>query len=156
MQHPRRARSPILLLALGCACATQGPESLPAYALRDRHAAIEIGQSRPAVATLMGGLPVRRPGHPEAPFPTPLRSAEWVAPGGERIRLEVYVIAARPVEGCPDVQYDDAPVAFVDDRVAGKTWDFVEWRWRAWGGDLARLRALQDRFVCDFEPTPAE
>jgi hypothetical protein len=46
-----------------------------------------------------------------------LRVAEWTTPSGGAIRLEVYVIATRPAEGCLDVICDDAPVAYVGERV---------------------------------------
>lgn len=145
-----------MTLALAVACAGPGPEpaSVPAWTLRERHAAVKIGQTPGEVASLLGSLPVRRPGHPDDPFSTPLHVAEWVGPAHERIRLEVYVVEARPAGGCPDVQYDDAPVVFVDGRVAGTTWEFVEQHWRDWGGDLRRLRRLQDRFSCEPPSDP--
>jgi hypothetical protein len=154
MQRTRPAwRTPRLLalLALATACASPAPTAppdpadVPADMLRNRHAKVAIGHTQAEVAAAMGGLPVRRPGHPDAPFPTPFRVAEWETPSGEEVRLEVYVIATRPAEGCPDVLYDDAPVAYAGGRVVATTWEEVEWRWREWGGDLAGLRALQDR-----------
>jgi hypothetical protein len=154
MQSPlRMRRTPrvIALLALASACESAVPPSpaeptdIPAATLRSRHAKIAMGDTRAEVADAMGSQPVRRPGHPDAPFPTPLRVADWTAPSGEPIRLEVYVTATRPADGCPDLLYDDAPVAYADGRVVATTWEEVEWRWRGWGGELARLRALQDR-----------
>ena len=54
--------------------------------------------------------------------------------------------------GTPDLLYDDAPVAYVDGRVVATTWEEVEWRWRGWGGELAGLRAIQDRVGECAEP----
>ncbi|MGH0029136.1 MAG: hypothetical protein ACQGVC_05065 [Myxococcota bacterium] len=143
-------RARLLLLAVGLvACQSPGPPSVPAHVLRERHRAVEIGQTRAQVRDQMGDVPVRRPGHPDAPFPTPYREVELRPPGGGSLRLEVYVVATRPAEGCPDVQYDDRPVAYRDGRVVATTWEELEWGWRDWGGDLASLRAAQDRFVCD-------
>jgi hypothetical protein len=160
----RLARRLTACLALVSACESISPPAptaagdIHAATLRNRHARIAIGQAQAEVAAAMGSQPVRRPGHPDAPFPTPLRVAEWSAPSGERVRLEVYVTATRPAEGCPDLLYDDAPVAYADGRVVATTWEEVEWRWRAWGGELAGLRALQDRVgeceAPDPEPDP--
>ena len=160
----RRARalaSGIVALAVANACASASPPGapepgdVPASVVRRHHARVAPGQTQAEVAAAMGRLPVRRPGRPDAPFPTPFRMTEWTAPSGERIRLEVYVTATRPAEGCPDVFYDDAPVAYVDGRVVATHWEAVEWRWREWGGELARLRALQDRVgECADPPDP--
>lgn len=130
-----------------------GPRVLPVHAMRERIAAVEIGRTITEVRAAVGILPVLRPGHPESPFPSPLRTAEWRTPEGRSIRVEVYVVAARPADGCPDVQVEGAPLAFVDGILVSKEWIALERSWRAWGGDLARLRALQDRLGC--EPTDA-
>lgn len=142
---------PLLVLLALAACRSGPPQALPAHELRERLAGIEAGQTLGEVRAAIGALPVLRPGHPESPFPTPLRAMEWRSPAGERIRVEVYVVAVRPAHGCPDVQYDDSPLAFVNERVVATQWDALEWRWRGWGGALAGLRSLQDRFGCDEE-----
>lgn len=142
----------LLLAAVGfflAACQSPGPPSIPAYEMRERIRELAPGQTRSEVRRVLGSLPVRKPGHPDAPFATPHRVGAFTTPAGDRVRLEVYVVATRPAEGaCPDVQYDDAPVAYLNDRVVALDWDALEWRWREWGGDLGVLRALQDRFVC--------
>lgn len=143
-----------LLPAAPIACRSPAPTRVPAYELRERHGEIRVGESLEDVHARMGELPVPRPGHPDAPFPTPYRSTTFHTPGGDTVRLEVYVVAVRPAEGCPDVQYQDAPVAYLNRRVAALSWDDLEWRWREWGGDLGVLRALQDRFVCEREGPP--
>jgi hypothetical protein len=143
-----------LLSAAPIACRSPAPTRVPAHELRERHREIRVGESLAQVHARMGALPVPRPGHPDAPFPTPYRVTSFRTPGGDTVRLEVYVVAVRPADGCPDVQYEDAPVAYLNRRVAALSWDDLEWRWRAWGGDLGVLRALQDRFVCDREGLP--
>jgi hypothetical protein len=133
---------------------------VPAHELRERHRSLEPGDSQESVRSRLGDLPVQRPGHPDAPFPTPYRATALRTAAGQEVRLEVYVVGVRPAEGCPDVQYDDAPVAYLDGRVVALSWEDVEWRWREWGGDLGVLRALHDRFVCEApdpeaDPEPA-
>lgn len=136
-------------------CVTSRGGAVQDWVMRDRLRAVEVGQSADAVHALLGGDPVERPGHPDDPFPSPLHELALTTPAGERVRVEVYVVATRSAPGCPDVHYEDTPVAYVDGVVAGKTWEFVEWHWREWGGALADLRAAQDRFHCP-EPSPAE
>lgn len=152
MEPLRRAVPPVAMLALAlAACRTVAPDepaALPAHVMRERIADVEIGHTLAQVRDAVGTVPVLRPGRPESPFPTPLRTAEWRSPRGHRIRVETYVVAAVPAEGCPDVQVDDAPLAFVDGRLAAKAWSDLERHWRDWGGDLARLRALQERLAC--------
>jgi len=148
----RRRRLPsavaLFLLASGCRSAAPTVQGVPAYVIRERMRAVEIGQTLEQVHTILRRDPVRRPGHPDEPFPTPLRVEELVAPDGSAVRLEIYVVATRSADGCPDHHYDDAPVLFMDGRVAGLDWEFVEWGWRGWGGRLEALRALQDRYRC--------
>lgn len=154
------ARSAVLVLVfasawLGLACQSPpGAASIAAHTLRERHREIRPGQGWEEVRARMGELPVRRPGHPDDPFPTPYRAIRWRTRDGDEVRLEVYVVAVRPADGCPDVQYEDAPVAYRNGRVVAVSWDDLEWRWREWGGDLAVLRAIQDRFVCPGDPPP--
>jgi hypothetical protein len=49
-----------------------------------------------------------------------LRISVLPTPAGESVRVELYVVAARSAEGCPDVHYEDVPVAFVDDVVVAR------------------------------------
>jgi hypothetical protein len=65
------------------------------------------------------------------------------------VRVEVYVVATRPAEGCPDVHFEDVPIAFVDGVVEGKGWGHLERRWRTWGGGLQALRSAQERRRCE-------
>jgi len=150
----RAVALPLALLAALIACQSPAPTRVPAHELRARHREIRVGESLEQVHARMGELPASRPGHPDDPFPTPYRVTTFRTPGGDTVRLEVYVVAVRPADGCPDVQYEDAPVAYLNRRVATLSWDELEWRWREWGGDLGVLRALQDRFVCEGDPTP--
>jgi hypothetical protein len=102
------------------------PPSVPPYSVRDRMARVEVGQAQAAAQAMLGRQPVRKPNHPESPFSTPLRVLELRAPDGRSVRLETYVVATQPVQGCPDFQYDDVPVAFIDGVVAGKGWEYLE------------------------------
>jgi hypothetical protein len=144
-----------LLLASGCRSAP-AVHGVPAYVVRERMRAVEVGQTIEQVHAILRRDPVRRPRHPDDPFPTPLRVEELVAPDGSAVRLEIYVVATRPADGCPDHHYDDAPVLFVDGRVAGLDWEFVEWGWRGWGGRLEVLRGLQDRYRCPDSTDPVQ
>jgi len=152
--HPLR---PAALVAAGISacllpvCASPGPEILPPYSMRDRVERIEAGQTLADAHAVLGRTPVRKPNHPDAPFPTPLHALDLRAPDGRMVRLETYVVAARPAAGCPDFQYEDAPIVFIDGVVAAKSWEFVEWSWRGWGGSLAALRVVQDRHRCPAE-----
>ncbi len=122
--------------------------------MRDRLREVEVGDTLEQAHARLRRDPVRKPGHPGDPFPTPLHVVQLEAPDGRRVRLETYVVAARRAEGCPDFHYEDVPVVYVDGIVAGMTWEFVEWRWRNWGGELGRLRALQDRYRCSEPEAP--
>lgn len=141
-------RAAFLLPLLAAACQLPDRDSMPSYAMREQMRNVEVGQTQEEVRVLLGELPVRKPGHPDDPFPTPLRVVELRAPDGRAVRLETYVVATAPQEGCPDYRYDDRPVVFIDGRVAGMDWEFVEWGWRGWGGGLDQLRHLQDRNRC--------
>jgi len=123
--------------------------------MRERLRGVEVGQSAEQARAILRREPVRKPGHPDDPFPSPLHALALTTPTGERVEVEVYVVATRPARGCPDVHYDDMPVAYVDGVVAGTGWEFVEWRWRDWGGSLAALREAQDRFRCREPAAPA-
>jgi hypothetical protein len=151
--HAHRLRPAALAAAgiLACllpVCASRGPAVVAPYAMRDRVDRIEAGQDLAAVHAILGRDPVRKPNHPDAPFPTPLHALELSAPDGRTVRLETYVVAARPAAGCPDFQYEDVPLLYVDGVVAYKGWGMVEWTWRDWGGSLAALRAVQERLRC--------
>jgi hypothetical protein len=155
---PRHRLCPPSLVATGLfacllpACPLRAPEaqpgSLPPYRVRDRMERVEVGQAQAAAQAILGRQPVRKPNHPESPFPTPLRVLELRAPDGRNVRLETYVVATQPAQGCPDFQYDAAPVAFVDGVVAGKGWEYLEENWRRWGGSLEALRAARERPRC--------
>jgi hypothetical protein len=154
--HAHRLR-PAALAAAGIsivllpACASRGPQVVAPYAMRDRVERVEVGQSLAEVRAILGRDPVRKPNHPEAPFASPLQALDLRAPDGRAVRLETYVVAARPVDGCPDFQYEDVPILYVDGAVAYKGWGAVEWTWRDWGGSLAALREVQDRLRCSDE-----
>lgn len=152
MTQLRRAGLGVVLLALAgqlLACRSDtGPPSVPDYAMRNRMRGVAPGQSLERVHEILGTDAVRKPRHPDHPFPSPLHAVDLTAPDGRRVRVETYVVAARPEEGCPDFRYEDRPVVFIDGVVAGTDWEYVEWNWRSWGGSLERLRALQDRLRC--------
>ena len=120
--------------------------------MRERVARVEIGQSADQARTLLGRDPVHRPGHPDQPYPSPLRSLALVTPQGDPVQIELYVVAARRAEGCPDVHYEDVPVAFRGGAVAARDWQTVEASWRDWGGSLAQLRAARDGLRCSEAP----
>lgn len=131
----------------GCA-SSSGIRSAPAHVLRERMRNVKEGQPSSEVHRILGDVPVRKPGHPGEPFSTPLHRVSLRPPDGTSVIIETYVVATRPMKGCPDFLYEDVPVVFVDDIVAGRSWEFVEWNWRAWGGGLDRLRWIQDRHRC--------
>jgi hypothetical protein len=112
---------------------------------------VKEGQTVPEVHAILRRPPVRKPGHPDDPFPSPLQIVELERYGQSKVRIETYVVATRREKGCPDYGYDDRPVVFLDGIVAGLSWEFVEWRWQEWGGQLARLRDIQDRHRCPEE-----
>lgn len=151
--HAHRLRPAALAAAaisilLPPACASRGPQVVAPYAMRDRLERVEVGQSLAEVRAILGRDPVRKPNHPGAPFASPLHALELRAPDGRAVRLETYVVAAHPAEGCPDFQYEDVPILYVEGVVAYKGWAPVEWTWRDWGGSLAALREVQDRLRC--------
>ena len=155
---PRHRFRPPSLVTMGLfacllpSCALRAPEpqaaSVPPYSVRDRMERVEVGQAQAAAQALLGRQPVHKPNHPQSPFPTPLRVLELSAPDGRSVRLETYVVATQPAQGCPDFQYDDVPVAFIDGVVAGKGWEYLEENWRRWGGSLDALRAARQRPSC--------
>ena len=143
------------LAALGCAAVSAGPPEggpIQAWDLRDRLRQIEPGQGREDVHAILGRDPVQKPGHPDAPFSSPLRELTLTTPRGETVAIELYVVEAYPVEGCPDVVYRSEPVVFVDGAVAALGWDAVEARWREWGGTLAALRDAREVAGCPYPP----
>jgi hypothetical protein len=151
----------LTLASPGCAGdpppAVSAPDADPviqSWAMRERVARVEVGQSRDQARAILGDAPVRKPGHPEDPFPTPLRSLELAPGAGPAVRVELYVVASYPAQGCPDVHFRDVPIVFVDDVVAGTDWAFVERNWRAWGGSLATLREARDGRQCPLPPLP--
>jgi hypothetical protein len=151
----RRIAAPFLVWiplawAVGCASAPADPTgAIHDYAMRERVAAVEVGQTLDEAHAILGDAPVRRPGHPERPFPSPRSALTLTARDGASVRVEVYVVATRPAEGCPDVHFEDVPIAFVDGVVEGKGWGHLERRWRTWGGGLQALRSAQERRRCE-------
>ena len=143
-----RATAIALVALLPTACLIQGPRGVNAATVLDRVREVEVGDTLEHAHSLLREDPVRKPNHPGDPFSSPHRVVELAAPDGSRVRLETYVVGARSAEGCPDFHYDDVPIVFVDGVVAGKTWEYVEWRWRDWGGELDLLRSFQDRYRC--------
>jgi hypothetical protein len=155
-----RLRPPGLVATVLCvgllpACAMWAPSpramSVPSYEMRDRVQRVQVGQAQAAAQRVLGRQPVRKPGHPQSPFPSPLRVLELRTPDGRGVRVETYVVATRPADACPDFQYDDVAVAFVDGAVAGVGWEYVEESWRGWGGSLDALRAARERPGCPEE-----
>jgi hypothetical protein len=150
----------VVLTALGCASEpvphaserAGDPAAILDFAMRARIERIALGQSEPAAREILGSDPVQRPGHPEAPLPSPLRALALRTRDGAALRIELYVVAARAAEGCPDVHVESAPVVFRDGVVAAKSWEAVEARWRDWGGSLAELRAARDTYQCPDPP----
>jgi len=147
-----RIAAPLALCVVACASAPAGTEGAIAdYAMRERVAAVRVGQTWDEARAILGDAPVRRPGHPERPFPSPRRALTLTTPDGAAVRVEVYVVATRPAAGCPDVHFEDVPVAFVDGVVVAKGWPDLERSWRAWGGALQALRRVQERRLCEPE-----
>ena len=138
------------VVAVGCA--STGTGSVHGWAMAARLRQVEVGQSIDAAHLILGRDPVRKPGHPKDPFPSPTMALDWETPKGQAARVELYVIAARAAKGCPDVHYEDVPVAYLDGVVVGTSWEFVEWSWRSWGGSLHRLREIQDSYRCVEPP----
>ena len=155
LRHQLRPHSLVTTGLFACllpACPMRAPEpqtaSVPPYSVRDRMDRVAVGQPQADVQALLGRRPVRKPNHPEAPFPTPIWVLELSAPDGRSVRLESYVVATRATPGCPDFQYDDVPLAFIDGVVAGKGWEYLEQNWRRWGGSLDALREAQAHAPC--------
>lgn len=132
-------------LLLGCI--SPHPHSVPAYEIRSRLRDVSIGQSIAEVHEIVGDDAVRMPGRSDAPIRSPIRIIDFAGPAGH-IRVEVYVVEVWRAEGCSDFHYQDIPVSYVDGQVVSKQWDYLEWRWRDWGGSIADLRDAQDRFAC--------
>ena len=120
--------------------------------MRARIDRVAIGQTAEQAHAILGRDPVERPGHPSAPFPTPLRAVAMKTPTGS-VQIELYVVAARAAEGCPDVHVEDVPVVFLDGVVAARSWEAVEASWRGWGGTLESLRRVRDTWRCDAPST---
>lgn len=155
IQRARWIHRTALVVAVTCwlpACALWSPARAPhgvaPETVRSRVERVEPGQTLREVREILGREGVRKPNHPDAPFPLPLRVIGWRTPGGHALRVETYVIAAHPAEGCPDYQYDDAPILYSDGVVIGTGWRFAERHWREFGGSLADLRATQQRHQC--------
>jgi hypothetical protein len=148
----------IALAALGCASepARETPRatgSIQDFSMRARVARVALGQSAAQAHAILGRDPVERPGHPGEPFPTPLRTLAQETPAGASLQIELYVVAARAAEGCPDVHVENVPVAFLDGVVVARSWEAVEAGWRDWGGTLASLRDVRDTRRCEAPPT---
>jgi hypothetical protein len=158
MSRMRRPAAPLVLVAglvaLGCASAPANPTgAIHDFTMRDRVARVNAGQTLEEARVILGDDPVRKPGHPDDPYPSPHRTQLFTTPAGVSVRIDVYVVATRPAEGCPDVHFEDEPIAYLDGVVAGKDWAWVERHWRAWGGSLEALRDAQDRHRCPY-PVP--
>jgi hypothetical protein len=141
------------LAAIGCASPdARGRAGIHDYEMRERVGRVALGQSFAEAHAILGRDPVHRPGHPDQPYPSPLRSLALRPPAGEPVQIELYVVAARRAEGCPDVHYEDVPVAYRGGVVAARDWRAVEASWRGWGGSLAELRAARDGLRCSEAP----
>ena len=141
------------IAGFGCATA-HAPDAaaIHDYEMRERVGRVQIGQSLAEARAILGRDPVHRPGHPAEPYPSPLRSLALRTPEGDAVQIDLYVVAARAREGCPDVHYEDAPVAFRGGAVAACGWEAVEGSWRDWGGGLAELREARDGLRCGEAP----
>ncbi len=133
------------LLLLGCV--NTHPPAVPAHEIRSRLREVSIGQSIAEVHEIVGNDDVRMPNHPDETIPSPIRIIAFAGPAGQ-VRVEIYVIRVWPGDGCSKFHYHDMPVSYLDGRVVSKQWDYLEWRWRRWGGSIADLRSAQDRFAC--------
>jgi hypothetical protein len=133
------------LVLLGCI--SSDPRTVPAYEIRSRLRAVDTGQSIAEVHDIVGADAIRVPGRPDETIPSPIRVIDFNGTAG-RIRVEVYVIDAWRSDGCAGFEYRDIPVSYVNGQVVSKQWDYLEWRWQAWGGSIAKLRTAQDRFAC--------
>jgi len=147
----------VLAAALGCAAppsaeAPTEPKGVYAAALARRLAQVDVGDSAESVRARLARHPVRRPRPGGEPFPSPLRSLALTTPEGRAVELELYVVAVEPGPGCPAVHTELAPVVYLDGRVAGLDWDYVEASWRDWGGSLAALREARGVHECPFAP----
>jgi hypothetical protein len=154
---PRSVLLAIALAVLGCASdsAREMSRETPAiqdFAMRARVARVAIGDSAAEAHAILGRDPVVRPGHPDQPFPTPLRTLALDTPSGRSLAIELYVVAARAAQGCPDVHVEDVPVVFLDGVVVACSWEAVEASWRQWGGTLESLRRVRDGWLCDARP----
>jgi hypothetical protein len=139
----------LAIAALGCASeAARAGAAIQDFAMRARVDRVAIGQTAEQAHAILGRDPVERPGHPSEPFPTPLRAVAMKTPTGS-LQIELYVVAARAAEGCPDVHVEDVPVVFLDGVVAARSWEAVEASWRGWGGTLESLRRVRDTWRCD-------
>jgi len=150
----------IALAALGCASDSARETARPRSAIQDfemraRVDRVTVGQSAAEARAILGRDPVERPGHPSDPFPTPLRALALETPAGGAVQIELYVVAARAADGCPDVHVEDVPVVWLDGVVAARSWEAVEASWRSWGGTLESLRGVRDTWRCEA-PEAAE
>jgi hypothetical protein len=147
----------LAIAALGCASepareAARASAAIQDFAMRARVDRVAIGQTAEQAHAILGRHPVERPGHPSEPFPTPLRAVAMKTATGS-LQIELYVVAARAAEGCPDVHVEDVPVVFLDGVVAARSWEAVEASWRGWGGTLESLRRVRDTWRCDARAT---
>jgi len=143
----------IALAALGCASETpRVSAAIQDFAMRARVERVAIGQSAVDAHAILGRDPVERPGHPSEPFPTPLRAVALETAASGSLWIELYVVAARAAEGCPDVHVEDVPVVFQGGVVVARSWEAVEANWRSWGGTLESLRRVRDTWRCDAPP----
>lgn len=115
---------------------------------RDRMRRVEVGQTLAEVHDRLGDAPVRGARRNDPPIPAPRYVVEFARDDGVPVRLESWVVRVHRRDGCPDFTFDDVPITYVDGVVWGLDWESVEWEWEKWGGDLAVLRAAQDRFTC--------
>jgi hypothetical protein len=159
-----RMRSPFaatLLLAFcacagGCVTAPEDPNgAIQAFEMRERFARVEIGELDEQARHRMGERPVRKPGHPDDPFPSPRRTIAFTDRDGTPVWVYLYVVATQHAEGCPDVHFEDEPIVTRGGYVFGKGWDFVERHWRAWGGTLEALRDARDHRDCPDAAPPS-
>ena len=150
----------LALAAIGCAQPPSAPpEPAPpnkiyASTLARRMEGVRVGMSAPAVLARLGSDRVRRPGSGGASYPTPLRTFALYPHEASPVTIELYVVGAHRSAGCPDVHVELAPLVFVDGVVVATDWDFIEARWRSWGGELEELRAARTLHECPLQPGP--